>query len=271
MELQEWRAVAASVTGASHGKSGAPCQDSYRLEIFSDFGPVVILIASDGAGSASRSDDGSELACRELLDNIRLYLEEGGALCDVTRELASTWVENAAEAVQLAAQEQGLALREFACTLLAAVVSNEHALFIQIGDGAIVFLARGEDDWCIASWPQHGEYLNTTRFLTEPASREGFEFTLTAQPIYEVAVFTDGIEGLVLHYASQTVHSPFFDGMFPAVRASKANGISEDLSRQLAGYLSSPEITERADDDITLLMASRLKIPPSKAPVTIEP
>jgi len=271
MELQAWRAVATSVTGASHGKRGAPCQDSHRLEILTDFGTVIVLIASDGAGSASRSEEGSARACQELLDNIRLYLEEGGALKDVTRGLASTWIENAAEAVQLAANEEGLALREFACTLLAAVISEEHALFLQIGDGAIVFWGHGEDDWCIASWPQHGEYLNTTRFLTEPVSREAFAFTLTALPVYEVAVFTDGIEQLVLHYTTQTVHSPFFDGMFPTVRASETPGFNAALSQQLADYLLSPTITERTDDDITLLMASRVKVPPSKALVPIEP
>jgi hypothetical protein len=271
MELQAWRAVATSVIGTSHSKTGIPCQDSHRLEILTDLGPVVVLIASDGAGSASRSEEGSARACQELLDNIRLYIEEGGALKDVRRELASTWIENAAEAVQQAANEEGLALREFACTLLAAVVSDEHALFLQIGDGAIVFWARGEDDWCIASWPQHGEYLNTTRFLTEPTSREAFEFTLAALPVYELAVFTDGIEGLVLHYATQTVHSPFFDGMFLAVRGSEAAGFNAELSQQLASYLSSPAITERADDDITLLMASRVRVAPSKALVPIAP
>lgn len=271
MELQEWRAVATTVTGTSHGKTGAPCQDSHRLEILTDLGQVVVIIVSDGAGSASRSGEGSELACQELLDNIQLYFAEGGELKDVTRELASKWIENAAEAVQHAANKEGVALREFACTLLAAVVSDEYALFLQIGDGGIVFWARGEDDWCIASWPQHGEYLNTTRFLIDPASREAFDFTLASLPVYEVAVFTDGIEGLVLHYATQSVHSPFFDGMFPAVRASEAPGFNEALSRQLASYLSSPAITERADDDITLVMATRMKVPPSKALVPIEP
>ena len=183
MELQEWRAVAASVTGASHGKTQAPCQDSHRFEILSQDGAVVVLIASDGAGSASRSEEGSSRACQELLENIRMFLEEGGKVHDVNRETAFAWIENAAEAVQQAADREGIPLREFACTLLAAVVSDEHALFLQIGDGAIVFWARGEDDWCISSWPQHGEYLNTTRFLTEPASRESFEFTSAALPV----------------------------------------------------------------------------------------
>lgn len=270
MELQEWRAVAASITGASHEVSQAPCQDSHRLEILSQNGPVVVLIASDGAGSATRSEEGSTRACEELLDNIRLYVLEGRKVKDISRDTALSWIENAAEAVQQAADREGTPLREFACTLVAAVVSDEHAVFIQIGDGAIVFWAHGEDDWCIASWPQHGEYLNTTRFLTEAASREGFEFTSVALPVYEVAVFTDGIEALVLHYASQTVHSPFFDGMFPAVRAADQAGFSADLSEQLARYLASPAITERTNDDITLLMATRMKAPPSRALVPVE-
>jgi len=270
MELQEWRAVATSVTGASHGKTNGTCQDSHRFAILSRDGPVVVLIASDGAGSASRSEEGSSRACQELLENIRLFVEEGGHVSAVTKETARGWIENAAEAVQQAADREGMPLREFACTLLAAVVSDEHALFLQIGDGAIVFWARGEDDWCIASWPQHGEYLNTTRFLTEPASRDAFEFTLARVPVYEVAVFTDGIEGLVLHYATRSVHSPFFDGMFPAVRAADQPGLNARLSEQLASYLASPAITDRSDDDITLLMASRMKVPPSKALVPVE-
>lgn len=270
MELQPWRAVATSVTGTSHEKTNKPCQDSHRLEIYTQAGPLVILIASDGAGSASRSEEGSAQACQELLENIRLYVEDGGKLPDVTRQIAAGWIENAAEAVQLIAHREETPIREFACTLLAAIVTDEHALFLQIGDGAIVFWGQGEDDWCIASWPQHGEYLNTTCFLTEPTSRQSFEFTSTAQPIYEVAVFTDGIESLVLHYASQTVHSAFFNAMFPAVRESETSGFNAALSDQLAQYLSSPAITERSDDDITLLMATRVKVPPSRALALIE-
>lgn len=267
MELQEWRAVAASVTGASHAKSQRPCQDSCRLEILSQGDPVVVLIVSDGAGSASRSEEGSARACQEFLENVRHFVDEGGKVKDVRRETAMRWVENAARAVAQAAHSEGRPLREFACTLLAAVVTDTHALFVQIGDGAIVFWAHGQDDWCFASWPQHGEYINTTRFLTESSSRDAFEFTLAALPVYEVAVFTDGIEALVLNYATKSVHSPFFDSMFPPVRIAEQGGLNMGLSEELACYLGSPEITERSDDDITLLMATRIKVHPGTAQI----
>ena len=260
MELQAWRAVAASVTGASHLKTGTPCQDSHRLEVITHDRPVVILIAADGAGSASRSEQGSTCACQALHECVRLYLEAGGRVADVSRALAAQWLERAARALEHTAEQQGVALREFACTLLAAVVEDDHALFLQIGDGAIVFRVRGEDDWCIASWPQHGEYINSTRFLTEPESRVSVEFVSTAMPVDEVAVFTDGLESLVLHYATQTVHRPFFDAMFPTVRASEVAGFNADLSHQLSGYLASPALSERSDDDITLMLATRAKL-----------
>jgi len=259
MELQAWRAVAASVTGASHLKTGTPCQDSHRLEVTTHDRPFVILIASDGAGSASHSQQGSARACEALQVSIRRYVEQGGRLAEISRELAAEWIENAATALEQAAEHEGLPLREFACTLLAAVVEDGHALFLQIGDGAIVFRMRGEDDWCIASWPQHGEYINTTRLLTEPESRRAVEFVSTALPVDEIAVFTDGLESLVLHYATQTVHRPFFDAMFPTVRAAEVAGFNADLSRQLSAYLTSPAVSERSDDDITLLMATRVK------------
>lgn len=268
MELQAWRAVGASVVGTSHIKTGAPCQDSHHLEIVGAE-PIVVMVASDGAGSASRSEYGSAIACRELTDNIRLYLEEGGCLVDITRERAAGWLDNAAAALGEEAAAAGVAVREYACTLLVAIVSESHAVFMQVGDGAIVFWVRGEDDWCLMAWPQHGEYINTTCFLTDPIARANFEFCLTTQPVDEIAVFTDGIEALVLHYATQTVHSPFFDSVFPAVRALAEPGVNAETSSRLADYLGSSAISDRTDDDKTLLLASRVKRPLSRALVPV--
>lgn len=76
-------------------------------------------------------------------------------------------------------------------------------------------------------------------------------------PIDEVALFTDGIESLVLHYASKTVHNRFFDNMFAPVRALEKEGMDADLSKELEKYLASPAVCERTDDDKTLILAKR--------------
>lgn len=270
MELQEWRAAAASVIGTSHERTQQPCQDWHAFELIEGKEQVAVLIASDGAGSASRSDHGSRLASRELLDNIRLYLGEGGTLAELTRETAFDWLTNVADAISHEATREELSSREYACTLLAALVSPTHAAYLQVGDGAIV-VRSGSDEWSWVFWPQHGEYINTTVFITDPKALSAFEFDTHAGAINEVAAFTDGIEALVLHYATQSVHGPFFDRMFPAIRRAAEPGLDVHLSAHLAAYLGSESVCSRTDDDKTLLLASRLKRPPSRALVPIEP
>jgi hypothetical protein len=127
-----------------------------------------------------------------------------------------------------------------------------------VGDGAIV-VREGPEEWCYIFWPQHGEYINTTRFITDTSSLDQLEFTVTANAIHEVAMFSDGIEPLVLQYATNTVHSPFFNQMIAPVRGLSQPGFDTPLSQHLSTYLSSPLICSRTDDDKTLLLASRLK------------
>lgn len=254
-----WRLIGASVRGTSHQTTGAPCQDRNYLRSLSlpAQGEVAILIASDGAGSAAHSHLGADIACESIYWSAAIFLTSGNVLADVTRDHVLQWFDRAAQRIEMAAATAGHSVRDYACTLLFAIAGPDHAVFGQVGDGAIVFNTRSERDWLIASWPQHGEFLNTTRFLIDPASRASLEFTRVREPIRDIAVFTDGIEQLCLHYASKTVHAPFFDAIFPPLRSSLGTGNLPGLSSQLEAYLASPVITQRTDDDVTLLMASR--------------
>jgi hypothetical protein len=260
MDLQEWRIAGASAVGTSHLKSGAPCQDAFKCERYqtSIEGEIVLLAVSDGAGSAPFSDIGSDLACRELAANLELYLHDVNRLESLNPADARRWLDNVVEALNARAAADGRAPRDYACTLLAAVLSPTHAVFMQVGDGAIV-VRESVDEWCYIFWPQHGEYVNTTRFITDPSSLDQLDFSLVAKPIPEIAVFTDGIESLVLQYATNTVHAPFFNKMLPPVRALGQPGFDAALSTELSTYLSSPVVCSRTDDDKTLLLASRMR------------
>jgi hypothetical protein len=259
MAVGEWRVAGASAIGTSHLKSGAPCQDAFKYGLYQSAheGEVILLMASDGAGSARFSDIGADLACREFTANLELYLADGNRVESLDSSSVRKWLDNVVEALTARATADEAPLRDYACTLLAAVLSRSHAAFAQVGDGAIV-VREGPEDWCYIFWPQHGEYINTTRFITDASSLDQLEFTVTATPIHELAVFTDGIESLVLQYATNTVHSPFFNSMLSPVRALAQPGFDTTLSQKLSTYLSSPAICSRTDDDKTLLLASRL-------------
>ena len=72
----------------------------------------------------------------------------------------------------------------------------------------------------------------------------------------EVAVFSDGIERLALDFLNKSAFDGFFDPMF-APLAKLAPGRDRRLSASLRQYLDSPRITERTDDDKSLVLARR--------------
>ena len=51
----------------------------------------------------------------------------------------------------------------------------------------------------------------------------------------------------------------FFDQMFPPVRRVADPGLDEALCDHLAGYLATPAIAARSDDDRTLILATCLR------------
>jgi hypothetical protein len=186
-----------------------------------------------------------------------LFLGEGGLVSTIDAGQALRWVRHAAETTNAAAEANNHEPRDYSCTLLAAIVGGEHAAFLQVGDGAIVVSHGDEDGWSYVFWPQHGEFANTTNFIQSAELDSVIAFDLAPRRIDEVAIFSDGIENLVLHKASRSVQQSFFQSMIQPVRKTQTTGLDEQLSQGLRRYLASPAICERTDDDKTLVLATR--------------
>jgi len=257
MSLPEWRLAAASALGTAHVDLGLPCQDAHRCSVQRPAGgePVLIAVVCDGAGSAARADAGAQLACQLIHDEIATALGEGGGVRDITQGWIEERLGRFQAAVAARAEAEECQPRDFACTLLAAAVGPDCAAFCQIGDGVMVI---GEDAetyrWIF--WPDRGEYENVTFFATEPEAADHLQCELLEERIDEIALLSDGLQRLALHYQTRTAHAAFFKPMLAALRAAPADAL-ESLSGQLAAYLSSPAVNERTDDDKTLVLASR--------------
>ena len=249
----------ASSIGTSHVAAAQPCQDAHFHIEATGPGPdgdrIMVLVVSDGAGAAALAEVGAALVCDTFGRLVAAYIGQGGRVASIGRPLVERWIAGVVYRLELHARETGAALGDYACTLLAAVVGAQEAAFVQIGDGAIV-LSAGEG-WKHVFWPQHGEFANTTNFVTSAHRLEALEFGTLDKPVEELALFTDGLENLVLQKAARVVHAPFFESMFPAVRRSTASGVDAALSRALGAYLSSAPVNDRTDDDKTLVLASR--------------
>jgi hypothetical protein len=212
----------------------------------------MVLAVSDGGGIAALAEVGAALACDAFGRLVAAYI---GQVESIGRPLVERWISGVVSRLQLHAGETGAAIEDYACTLLAAAVGEREAVFVQIGDGAIVLPAGG--GWKHVFRPQHGEFANATNFISSAHRLEALEFETFSEAVEEVALFTDGRESLVLQKAAKAVHAPFLDSMFPAARRSTASGVAAEPSRALGGYLSSAPVNDRTGDDKTLVLTSR--------------
>jgi hypothetical protein len=156
---------------------------------------VLLAVACDGAGSASRSLDGARLAVDRFLRDFGDASRYSG-LYAITKEFVEDWLSQLRSELRYQAETCGLSPREFACTILGAIVGHDRAAFFQIGDGAIVVSNRAEpDDYGWVFWPQHGEFANQTNFITHDNILEILEFDAAQRCVDEIAIFTMASSG----------------------------------------------------------------------------
>ena len=250
-----WRAAAASAVGTAHLAEGRGCDDWTACAVALG-GRALCAALCDGAGSAPRSAAGARVAAEAFVALARGFLEAGGSLAALDRDLAEHWIDRVREAVETRAEEDGEDdVADYACTLLGVVAFEGRLATFQIGDGAIAVGCGGV--WRYVYWPQHGEYANETYFVTDAAASDSLQFDVTELDFDEIGAFTDGLERLLLHHAIKAVHGPFFESMMPSVRAVEPPGVDAALSAALGAYLSSEAVNRRTDDDKSLLLASR--------------
>lgn len=272
MTMKHWSWIAASSTGTSHLKHDLPLQDAQACAVV----PVnsdsqtcnaewFVAVTCDGAGSASHGRQGAIITCRTLRQAARRYLAAAStptasslqeprltAPALPSAETVRTWADEARQRIRAAAQRRGLSARDFACTLVLALSNGQETLVAHIGDGGIVARLADGGTWQALSWPDHGEYASTTRFVTDEPPTP-LRTHITRQPIDALALFSDGIERMVLDMATQTPFARFFSTM--AAPLPKEPGKAHTLSSQLKAYLNSEAVNSRTDDDKTLVMA----------------
>ena len=251
-----WKVIQASAIGSSHLARGEACQDDCAaVTVAAPWGEeCLVALVSDGAGSAICGGKGATVACESGIRVIEEWVSHSESLSALSSDVIASWVDSIRYQLWLASRSEGLVPRDFACTLLGAVIGEKAAAFFQVGDGAIV-IGDG-DGFSPVFWPDSGEYANMTYFVTEDDAFDHLHSEVSLAAPSEVALFSDGVQRLALVYLSRTVHKPFFEPMF--ARLSQASlDECHVLSEQLAGFLGSPRVNERTDDDKTLVLATR--------------
>jgi len=246
-----WRVVAASTRGPSHVKANLPCQDVLLWEALP--GRWLVGVLADGAGSASFAEIGARTAAeaaRSVLTT-RLAASPPPANDDDWTALLKAALNTARTAVLAAAEKQSVRPRELATTLTVLAVGPEFAAAAQVGDGAAM-VADPADAFTVLSRPSSGEFLNETTFLTSDAALDQPQIEIRHGPFRRAVLLCDGLQLLALKFPELTPHVPFFAPLFGFFEGAADLA---DAPAQLRAFLESPRLTQRTDDDLSLLLA----------------
>jgi hypothetical protein len=251
LEESGWRVIGASVQGSSHLKSGQPCQDAHQWVITPD--GVLLIAVADGAGSAEFGALGAQSAASFAVGFLTSALVNFVSSDESAwqRLLTSTVAATRGE-IERIAQERNHSFRELASTLILVTATDDALTALQIGDGAIVIREAGDGELTMLTRPQNGEYINETTFLISADYLENAQIVFRRGRVAGLALLTDGLQMLALTLPGCEPHAPFFEPLF---RFAESAG--NDAGEQLTAFLRSPRIAERADDDLTLVMAVR--------------
>jgi hypothetical protein len=234
-----------------------PCQDrcASTLSRSRDGSEILISVISDGAGSATHSERGAQEVCSALIERVAAEVGACENLEEISEERVVSWFLDVRETLRAIAAQSQVDVREYAATALLAVVSERQALCAQIGDGAIVLRRSPDAPFEIAVWPESGEYVNQTFFITDETAAEHLTIR-RYDGAYDLIAFSDGLQNLALERATRSAFGPFFE---PLVNTVRANGRApREFRDELIAYLNSEAINCRTDDDKALIIGCRM-------------
>ncbi|TAF06426.1 MAG: protein phosphatase 2C domain-containing protein [Nostocales cyanobacterium] len=251
-QIPQWRIVSASVCGTSHIKNQQLCQDAHHWQILAN--NVLVIAAADGAGSASLGKVGAMIAVETAIEHISNCEITHSTLADdaLLGNLLTDTIFTAKKAVEEEADTSNHQPYDLATTLIIAIATPKVVAVAQIGDGLAV--AKDSTGHLQAlTIPSNGEYINETTFLTSPDALAATQIKILRHNIVNIGVLTDGLQMLALNMLIGEPHKPFFFPLFDFVANAEDKLIAKE---QLVKFLCSEKITERTDDDLTLVIAA---------------
>ena len=247
----KWKVFFASAAGKNHLADNVPCQDSGHFALIED---VLIGVVCDGAGSASEGHLGSEFFARKITELASEAVGSGQfeneTQSDCRDHLLAIIQTARSQLAGIAAARQ-LELRDFACTLVGCITSNDVGCFFHIGDGFAVCLSNSAQS--VLSHPENGEYADETYFVTDDDWKDHLRVTHIAGIDRGglIGLMSDGASPFVINRARTGFFRPFIDPVVHFLSdATEHNG-----NQALQNVLKDERTLAITADDKTLLLA----------------
>ena len=256
----QWRIATATATGSAHLRSDLPNQDAvaYRRIELGDVEVVTIAVA-DGAGSASRSDEGSRIAADAAVDAIAdgISRQPEAAFDEHPAEsIARDAVKRARIELERYGQCHEVQDRELASTLIVAFASNDLMTAAQVGDGAVIAFNVQSAEAKTLCEAHSGEYANETTFVTSCSRPDEIAFVghASGHDYDALALITDGLQNLALNMPEREAFMGFWSPMLnDLVQTDEPEAVPD----RLRDFIGGERVQSRTSDDVTIAIAAR--------------
>lgn len=252
------------IVGASHVRSGKPCQDDVGVW---SVGDIVAVAVADGHGSSRHADVGARLAVQVALETLARFADDLGqrasSLTEVHRfaehPLRVHVVREWAARVRSKAGREDVPLVDYGSTLLFALAAPEFLLIGQLGDGDVL-LVGSEGRVATPIPPDPSAFADETPSLCLHEAWHALRVSVLPAP-REEALLLLSTDGYSKSYASDTVFQQIGPDYLDLVRTDGLHG----LAPHLRGFLEQVT-TEGSGDDIAVALLywpGRVAVAPS--------
>ena len=245
-------------------KGKVPYQDRMNAKTFDDGTSIVVL--ADGLGSKSKSHIGAEIAVKTSIKTLYKLFEnyDGGNLTADT--VRTTLLSEIKREIKERAKDDNINdYREYACTLLFAIMKQNSIALGQIGDGYIVIKKPNEEPRLVFDpKDENSEFGNATRTVFDNprhmqlslGKRKDIEYLFLSSDGTDKlrrnnfkGEYTPFITGKALGRRPQL---PIFNFMEQLLKDSKACSIKPvQYPKDLTATISSMLLNNVVDDDVT--------------------
>lgn len=240
------------VIGASHLRSGKPCQDEAGAWAVAD---TVAVAVADGHGTSKHAEVGARLAVQVALAALIRFAEDLGEHASSPSEvqkyaehpLRVQIVREWADRVRIEAGNDDIRLVDYGATLLFALATPKVLLLGQIGDGDILLVAK--DGTVSAPLPADpAAFADETPSLCLPNA--GHSVRVRALPVPpQEALLILSTDGYSKSYATDATFRQIGPDYLELVRETGISGLAPHLPEFLTKVT-----TQGAGDDIAVAL-----------------
>lgn len=251
--MTRWDTANAFVRGRSHIAGESPCQDrAYSVSS----GKVTVIALADGAGSCLYSHYGAEIVVKEVSKLLRRQFRRYQRL--ENEHIKQSILKRLLKKLSRKSKRlRADSLSDLSSTLLFVAVSEGKYMTGHIGDGLIGCLIDGDSR--ILSYPENGEYLNTTFFITDKNARKHLRIGKgSVEGISGFILMSDGA-GESLYDKRNAKLSPVCGQMLGWLDDNTSETVSEALRKNIEKFF-----IPKTNDDCSISIMKAVGTLPNK-------